>query len=152
MSVASVLVIVGVMLAIFKIHSSIMRNHTQLRYLVNPLNSYYAIGMVAAKPFQMDEKNAATHWPRRSVGGPQALPKSLPFCCWYSGETARMGNFGVNGYKDGRPTPELAKENIISLKGVMSCGTSTATSVPCLFSHFGKEDFVDRKVDVRKSD
>jgi lipid A ethanolaminephosphotransferase len=60
------------------------------------------------------------------------------------GETARMGNFGVNGYE--RPTtPELAKENIVSLKGVMSCGTSTATSVPCMFSHLGKEEFESRK-------
>ena len=36
-------------------------------------------------------------------------------------------------------------DETISLKGVMSCGTSTATSVPCMFSHLGKEDFEARK-------
>jgi lipid A ethanolaminephosphotransferase len=50
------MIIVATLFAIFQDYSSIMRNHTQLRYLVNPLNSFYAIGMVAAKPFQRDQK------------------------------------------------------------------------------------------------
>lgn len=144
MSVASVLVIVGVMLAIFQDFSSIMRNHTQLRYLVNPLNSYYAIGMVAAKPFQMDKKTLLPIGQDAQLAALKPSEKP-PLLLLVLGETARMGNFGVNGYERAT-TPELAKENIISLKGVMSCGTSTATSVPCMFSHLGKEDFESRKV------
>ena len=144
MSVASVIVIVGAMLAVFQDFSSIMRNHTQLRYLVNPLNSYYAIGMVAAKPFQMDKKSLMPIGQDAKLTAINSTDKP-PLLLLVLGETARMGNFGVNGYE--RPTtPELAKENIISLKGVMSCGTSTATSVPCMFSHMGKEAFESRKV------
>ena len=140
---ASIIVIVAVLLAIFQDYASIMRNHTQLRYLVNPLNSFYAIGMVAAKPFQ---RNNQTLLPMGRDAKVAALKQSdkPPLLLLVLGETARMGNFGVNGYE--RPTtPELAKENIISLKGVMSCGTSTATSVPCMFSHLGKEEFEGRK-------
>jgi len=139
----SLMVIVGALLAIFQDFSSIMRNHTQLRYLINPLNSYYAIGMVAAKPFQRDQKTLlplgrdAQLNPSKSKDKPTLLLLVL-------GETARMGNFGINGY-DRPTTPELSKENVISLKGVMSCGTSTATSVPCMFSHLGKEDYESRK-------
>jgi lipid A ethanolaminephosphotransferase len=58
---ASIIVIVAVLLAIFQDYASIMRNHTQLRYLVNPLNSFYAIGMVAAKPFQRNNQILLPH-------------------------------------------------------------------------------------------
>lgn len=140
---ASIIVIVAVLLAIFQDYASIMRNHTQLRYLVNPLNSFYAIGMVAAKPFQRNNQTLLPMGRDAKVAALKQTDKP-PLLLLVLGETARMGNFGVNGYE--RPTtPELAKENIISLKGVMSCGTSTATSVPCMFSHLGKEVFEGRK-------
>ena len=140
---ASIIVIVAVLLAIFQDYASIMRNHTQLRYLVNPLNSFYAIGMVAAKPFQRNNQTLLPMGRDAKVAALKQTDKP-PLLLLVLGETARMGNFGVNGYE--RPTtPELAKENIISLKGVMSCGTSTATSVPCMFSHLGKEEFEGRK-------
>jgi len=140
---ASIIVIVAVLLSIFQDYASIMRNHTQLRYLVNPLNSFYAIGMVAAKPFQQNNRILLPMGRDAKVAALRPTDKP-PLLLLVLGETARMGNFGVNGYE--RPTtPELAKENIISLKGVMSCGTSTATSVPCMFSHLGKEAFEGRK-------
>ena len=142
-AVVSIVVIVAALLAIFQDFSSIMRNHTQLRYLVNPLNSYYAIGMVAAKPFQRDNKTLLPIGKDAQMATPKPNEKP-PLLLLVLGETARMGNFGVNGYER-QTTPALAKENIISLKGVMSCGTSTATSVPCMFSHLGKEDFEARK-------
>jgi lipid A ethanolaminephosphotransferase len=141
--VTAMIVILGSLLAIYQDFSSIMRNHTDLRYLVNPLNSYYAIGMVAAKPFQFDKHIFLPIGQDAKVAG--LKPKEKPtLLLLVLGETARMGNFGVNGYE--RPTtPELANEDIISLKGVMSCGTSTATSVPCMFSHLGKVNFEARK-------
>ena len=140
---ASIVVIVAVLLAIFQDYASIMRNHTQLRYLINPLNSFYAIGMVAAKPFQNNNQTLLPMGRDAQVAALKPTDKP-PLLLLVLGETARMGNFGVNGYE--RPTtPELAKENIISLKGVMSCGTSTATSVPCMFSHLGKDAFEGRK-------
>ena len=142
-AVVSVVVIVAALLAIFQDFSSIMRNHTQLRYLVNPLNSYYAIGMVAAKPFQRDNKTLLPIGRDAQMATPKSNEKP-PLLLLVLGETARMGNFGVNGYER-QTTPALAQENIISLKGVMSCGTSTATSVPCMFSHLGKEEFEARK-------
>jgi len=141
--VTAMIVILGSLLAIYQDFSSIMRNHTDLRYLVNPLNSYYAIGVVAAKPFQLDNHIFLPIGQDAKVAS--LKPKEKPtLLLLVLGETARMGNFGVNGYE--RPTtPELANEDIISLKGVMSCGTSTATSVPCMFSHLGKVNFEARK-------
>jgi len=140
---ASVVLIVVALLAVFQDFSSVMRNHTQLRYLVNPLNSFYAMGMVAAKPFQHNNQTLLPIGQDAKVATPQTTDKP-PLLILVLGETARMGNFGVNGYERAT-SPELSKENIVSLKGVMSCGTSTATSVPCMFSHLGKEQFEARK-------
>lgn len=56
------------------------------------------------------------------------------------GETARTDRFSLNGYQ--RPTnPRLAKEEVASFTQFTSCGTSTATSVPCMFSNLGREKF-----------
>ncbi|RYY64292.1 MAG: phosphoethanolamine transferase, partial [Comamonadaceae bacterium] len=56
------------------------------------------------------------------------------------GETARSGNFAINGYA--RPTtPELEREGAISFRNAWSCGTSTAASVPCMFSHLTRARF-----------
>jgi lipid A ethanolaminephosphotransferase len=41
--------------ASFQPLSSTMRNHKQVRYLINPLNSVYALGMVAAQPLRRNE-------------------------------------------------------------------------------------------------
>ena len=143
MAVLSIGILIASLLAVFQDFSSIMRNHTQLRYLINPLNSYYAIGMVAAKPFQRDNKTLLPVGQDAKLVTAKATDKP-PLILLVLGETARMGNFGLNGY-DRNTTPELSKENTVSLRGVMSCGTSTATSVPCMFSHLGKEDFESRK-------
>ena len=59
------------------------------------------------------------------------------------GETAREKNFSLNSYT--RDTnPGLKKlNNLLSFRQTSSCGTSTATSVPCLFDFRGRENFVD---------
>ncbi|WP_062118553.1 phosphoethanolamine transferase [Aureimonas sp. AU40] len=60
------------------------------------------------------------------------------------GETARAQNFGLNGYvKD--TTPELAARNVAHFTDVSSCGTSTAVSVPCMFSVYPRSAYSEYK-------
>ena len=56
------------------------------------------------------------------------------------GETARAQNFGLNGYRRDT-TPELAKLPIVNFEEVSSCGTSTAVSLPCMFSKLPRKDY-----------
>ena len=56
------------------------------------------------------------------------------------GETARADHFSLNGYPK-KTNPLLEKEDIISFNNFYSCGTSTAISVPCMFSLLGKKGF-----------
>ncbi len=119
------------LLLIYQDFASVMRNHTQLRYLINPLNSFYAIGRVAAKPLERDHSR---------VEPATAKPATLIVVV---GETARAGNFGINGYAR-NTTPRLEQEDVISWRNVWSCGTSTAASLPCMFSHMGREAYEKR--------
>jgi lipid A ethanolaminephosphotransferase len=129
----------------FQTFSSNMRNHTQLRYLINPLNSLYALANLAAKPLRKGPMPLAKLGEDAKLGASYTLPANKPpLVVLVVGETARVGNFGINGYA--RPTtPELAAlmttERISSMRNVYSCGTSTATSLPCMFSHLGKDAF-----------
>ncbi|MDQ3060206.1 MAG: phosphoethanolamine--lipid A transferase [Pseudomonadota bacterium] len=135
--------LVLVLLVSFQNIGSVMRNHTQLRYLINPLNSFYALGAVAARPFQRDESTVLPLGQDARLGASYAGQTKAPLLLLVLGETARSGNFSINGYS--RPTtPELAQENIASQRNAVSCGTSTAASLPCMFSHLGRTDYDSR--------
>jgi lipid A ethanolaminephosphotransferase len=130
-------------LAVFQDFSSLMRNHTQLRYLINPLNAVYALGEIAFLPTQRDRRLHPLGEDARIVGAPKA---EAPLFLLVVGETARSGNFSLNGYAR-NTNPKLALENVQSFRNVMACGTSTAASLPCMFSHLGKEAFEVRQHD-----
>lgn len=56
------------------------------------------------------------------------------------GETARAMSQGLNGYvRD--TTPQMRAANGYYFPDTKSCGTSTAISIPCLFSGFRRDDF-----------
>jgi lipid A ethanolaminephosphotransferase len=57
------------------------------------------------------------------------------------GETARKNNFSLYGYER-ETNPLLKTDNIIALKNVTSCGTSTKVSLPCMFSHLDRKSFI----------
>ena len=126
--------------------SATMRNHTQLRYLINPLNSFYAIAIMGRKPIQRSGVAVAplgedAHLPALAAG---ARP---PLVIMVLGETARADHLGLNGYARDT-TPRLAQENVVSLRNVWSCGTNTAASVPCMFSNLGREAFENRQTNT----
>ena len=135
------LVTVLVVLASFQPLASAMRNHKPLRYLLNPLNSLYAVGNIAAQPWRRDRTRM------QAVGeDARLLDASKPpvLLVLVLGETERSSNFGVNGYARDT-TPELASAGVVSWRNAWSCGTSTAESVPCMFSHLGKDAFEARR-------
>ncbi|WP_245814845.1 phosphoethanolamine transferase [Litoreibacter ascidiaceicola] len=57
-----------------------------------------------------------------------------------AGETARAQNFSLNGY-DVQTNPNLEQLPIVNFSNVSSCGTATATSLPCMFSKFSRDDY-----------
>ncbi|HEY3047889.1 MAG TPA: phosphoethanolamine--lipid A transferase [Polaromonas sp.] len=141
--IASCALLVLVVMLFFQSIASVMRNHTHVRYLINPLNSFYALGTLAAKPFQRDESIVLPLGEDAKLGASYTAQSKPPLLLLVLGETARSDSFAINGYN--RPTtPKLAQENIASQRNAWSCGTSTAASVPCMFSNFGREAYDSR--------
>ena len=59
------------------------------------------------------------------------------------GETARSKSFSLNGYD--KPTNQYTeKQQVVSFSNMISCGTATAVSVPCMFSRLSKENYNKR--------
>ena len=61
-----------------------------------------------------------------------------------AGETARAQDFSLGGYAK-MTNPELAKRNVVYFPNTSSCGTATATSIPCLFSVYTRTQYSHRK-------
>lgn len=61
----------------------------------------------------------------------------------FAGETLRAQNFGLNGYARDT-TPGLRQRAVINYPQVESCGTSTAVSLPCMFSRLTRETYSRR--------
>ncbi len=127
--------------ASFQDLASLMRNHTTLRYMANPFNSLYAVVRLsvgqasqAAKPLLPIGEDA------KLLSAP-ASEKEAPLIVLVVGETVRAANFGLSGYAR-QTTPQLnqlkAQGDLVYFSDVSSCGTSTQTSLPCMFSHLGK--------------
>nr|WP_296021589.1 phosphoethanolamine--lipid A transferase [uncultured Acidovorax sp.] len=137
-------VIVVCLLLVFQDFASTMRNHTKLRYLINPLNSVYALGNIATKPLRMDTSKLLPIGRDAQLGATYAGQAKPPLLVLVLGETGRSGNFGINGYER-NTTPLLsARTDLISARNAWSCGTSTAASVPCMFSHLGRTGYEAR--------
>ncbi len=122
--------------------ASTLRNHKVLTKMVSPVNAIWATAALAI------QKQKAPKGPPDVVGAdatlaPRPAGSKPPLVMLVVGETARSENFSLNGYA--KPTnPELAKLPVLSYREVSSCGTSTAASLPCMFSHLGREVYVDR--------
>ena len=138
-------VAVASVLATFQEFSSTMRNQPQLRYLINPLNTAYALGHIATQPLRMDTRTLLPFGRDAHLGASYAGQTKPPLLVLVVGETGRSGNFGLNGYARAT-TPQLsARNDLASASNAWACGTSTATAVPCMFSGLGKKDYEARK-------
>ena len=139
-------VVVVCVLLVFQDFASTMRNHTRLRYLINPLNSVYALGHIATRPLRIDTHTLLPLGRDAQLGASYAGQPRPPLLVLVLGETGRSGNFGLNGYAR-NTTPRLsARSDLVSARNAWSCGTSTAASVPCMFSHLGRTGYEARAV------
>ena len=144
--VASLAVTLGTTQLVFQDFASLMRNHTQLRYQINPLNSVYALLDLTVIPGDQPSGPLQPLGQDAHITSRAGTAQRPPLLLFVLGETARSANFSLNGYAR-LTNPLLAKENVTSFTHVASCGTSTAESVPCMFSHLGREGFAKRSHD-----
>jgi len=134
--VISLLIVVVMILSFGRFYTSFIREHKPLRFYTNPTYYIYSLGRylderyadhsVTLKPIGEDAHVVAVNGVRKLI-------------ILVVGEAARSDHFSLNGY--GRDTnPRLEKMNVISFTNAWSSGTSTAVSVPCMFSVYTRGD------------
>lgn len=122
-------------------YASLFRNHRYVRDLIVPLNVLYSTQSYFKH--LMPERDQ----PHQAIGLDAKHLASLPadgkpqVVVLVVGETARADHFSLNGYSR-LTNPRLAQEEVINFTQVVSCGTTTAVSLPCMFSVLSREDFV----------
>ena len=102
----------------------------------SPVRATYEYGkMMMRKP------TVTAPFGRDATPGPllAAADRPVLMLIWV-GETARAQNWGLNGYERDT-TPELRARNVANFSDVTSCGTATAVSMPCMFSHLRRTEY-----------
>ncbi|MFW5619403.1 MAG: phosphoethanolamine transferase, partial [Campylobacter hyointestinalis] len=133
--IISSLVLFGALFGILsKNYIPFFRNYNQIRFYTTPFYSLYSsykyIKSLSPKaefnPIGLDAKQTK---------------ETKKLFVFIAGETARAANYSLNGY-DKYDTNPYSKENgLLSFSEFRSCGTSTAISLPCMFSNLNRDNF-----------
>lgn len=131
---------VAFVLTDYKAYSAALREHHDLMGSYQPgatLNAVMRFAQAQIPTVAIEAKPYGTD----AHPGPYLDAAEKPvLLVLFVGETVRAQNFGLNGY-DRNTTPELARRPVIAFTDVTACGTSTAVSVPCMFSPFNSEEY-----------
>ncbi len=126
-----------------KFYTSFFREHKSLRYYTNPTYWIYSIGSffnktinsgpIVVKQIGLDAKVVRANNTKHKL------------VILVIGEAARSDHFSLNRYtKDTNPLLEK-RDDLINFNEFYSCGTSTAYSVPCMFSPLTREEYSYKK-------
>lgn len=137
-SAVLLLLIAAVVAPFTSAYASFIREHKTLRFYANP--TYFSYSLIRYLSDSIKEPVSGALLNVAKDGRYIIDHNKAELIIVVVGEAARADHFSLNGY--GRETnPELKKLDVISLKNVSSCGTSTAVSVPCMFSPLPRKDF-----------
>lgn len=158
--VATLFIALGGIAAIFyQPHASLLRNHREVRHMLSPVNILSGVGSLVAEatrqPLPYEAIAAGVklgpHWSNvtPSHHHNEKAEHKPTLLVLVIGETARAKNFGFNHYSR-QTTPQLQSiPDVVAFDQVTACGTSTAISVPCLFSDLSREEFSVRRARAR---
>lgn len=134
---------------VYKQFSIVHRQHKMLRLQLNPVAPilsfirYFVEPSASSKNIRMIAADA-----HQSLAYTKKPHKSLVI--FVLGETARADNFQLNGYAR-NTNPLLSNYPIINFSNTWSCGTSTAESIPCMFSLLGQDHYSTAKAKSQES-
>jgi len=143
-SITMIMVLIPILIAPFSAqYTSFFRLHKELRYYTNPLYPIYSVfDYLAEQTASLNSKQFINLTTQITKSSSTRKPKLMILVV---GEAVRADHLSLNGYSRDT-TPNMSKQaGLINFSQVSSCGTSTAVSVPCMFSFFGRDDFTVSK-------
>jgi len=146
-SIGIAVLISGIMLFAFnRFYTSFFREHKSLRYYTNPTFCLYSTGKYIYNRFYHKE----TTLKQIGLDATKIEDGTRKLTVIVVGEAARANRFSLNGYER-ETNPLLKKEDIINFSNLYSCGTSTAISVPCMFSGLERKNYTDKEAKAREN-
>ena len=136
-ALAGLALLFGAALPVYSSYASYFRNNELARYLIAPANLVTASLSLAHKAVQARKPFVKVGEDAHRITVPGRKPLLTVFVI---GETARAANFSLGGYER-NTNPLLTQRDVFYFKSVRSCGTSTAVSVPCMFSVLPRDEF-----------
>ncbi|NIF22233.1 phosphoethanolamine transferase EptA [Candidatus Pantoea multigeneris] len=139
--VLSCCAIILVALLFYKDYASLFRNNKELVKSLSPSNSITAV-------WSWYVHHRMDNLPLVQIGldaqqKPAFSSNTKPnLTIMVLGETSRASDFSLGGYNR-ETNPRLAKDQVIYFPNTASCGTSTAVSVPCMFSNMPRSHYDD---------
>jgi lipid A ethanolaminephosphotransferase len=136
----SAALVVGLLFTNLKGYSTVLRADKELMAAVQPLAPMGA-ALRYAKMMLKSSTIVLQPTGTDAMPGPLLSRADKPvLMVIVAGETARAANWSLGGY--GRDTnPELARRDILYYTNATSCGTATATSLPCMFSPLTRDQY-----------
>ncbi|MDP5187928.1 MAG: phosphoethanolamine--lipid A transferase [Alishewanella sp.] len=119
------------------------RNNRDVKHMALPFSTVSAAVSMGNTLLQQQFPTEFTLLGQDAVRVPYVGTNKPRLIIMVLGETARADHFQLNGYQ--RATnPKLSQLPVFSFQQVSSCGTATAHSVPCMFSHMGRQHYDER--------
>lgn len=132
-------IMVGALFSDYKAFSAALRERHDLTAVYQPGATLTAVVRYAREQWKSADPIALPLGTDAKPGPFLASAEKPVLLVIFAGETARAQNWGLNSY--GRDTtPGLAARGVINFEDVTACGTSTAVSLPCMFSRLSSVD------------
>ncbi len=143
----SVVVMVSAIIVFSDFYASFFREHKSLRYYANPVYYIYSAAKYSGRfvdsvalPFKLIAEDAKI----------KESDVDRELVVLVVGETARADHFSLNGYEK-KTNPVLEKKDVVSFTNFWACGTSTAVSVPCMFSIYDQTDYDEAEANATEN-
>ncbi len=137
-------VITLIILAFSRFYTSFFREHKTLRFYVNPIYWMYSIGKYTNQTLNSGPIVLKEIGQDAKIKPDIQNDDKKELIIMVVGEATRADRLSLNGYEK-KTNPLLEKQDVVSLKNMYSCGTSTAYSVPCMFSIYDRDSYDYKK-------
>jgi lipid A ethanolaminephosphotransferase len=136
----SAAMVVGLLFTDLKSYSTVLRGNKELMGSVQPLAPMSGALRYAKMMFKTTQI-VVQPTGRDAKPGPFLAKADKPvLMVIVAGETGRAQNWSLTGYER-ETNAELSTRDIVYYANATSCGTATATSLPCMFSPLTKDQY-----------
>ncbi|MBN3859242.1 DUF1705 domain-containing protein [Neisseriaceae bacterium PsAf] len=136
----AIVILISISLPLYKYYASFFRNNSYLNKMITP--SDYVSALYSYEKYAYKNKfKQFTYVGLDAKQDKNEINTKKNLLVFVIGETARAKSFSLNGYTK-NTNPLLSKQtNLINFRQATSFGTSTAYSIPCIFSNQSREEF-----------